>query len=70
MQRMRRGTSKPKRISVALTVEEVLALREVAAASDRSLSWVAAYAIRLYLEATKEPGGTSPSTPSPRDPAR
>lgn len=41
--------SKPKRISVSLTPEEAGALQEIARTSERSLSWVAARAIRLYL---------------------
>lgn len=38
-----------KRISVQLTAQEVGSLEELAKASDRSVSWMAARAIRLYL---------------------
>ena len=47
MLHVKRG--KPKRISVPLTPEEVEALQEIASTCERSLSWVAARAIRLYL---------------------
>jgi predicted transcriptional regulator len=38
-----------RRISVSLTLEEILSLKEIAVTQDRSVSWVAARAIRLYL---------------------
>jgi predicted transcriptional regulator len=48
--------SQPKRIriSVPLTPEEMAALHEIASTSDRSLSWVAARAIRLYIADSQE----------------
>jgi len=49
MLRVKRRASKPKRISVQLTSEEVGTLQEIASIHERSLSWVAARAIRHYL---------------------
>ena len=47
---------KPKRISVTLSIEDRGLLQEIAASKERSISWMAAHAIGLFLsEARKEP---------------
>jgi predicted transcriptional regulator len=48
-----------KRISVPLTLREIAVLQEVADKRDRSLSWVAAHAIRFYLAEMKK--GSQPA---------
>jgi predicted transcriptional regulator len=47
-------SGKPQRISVPVSTAELDILREIANESDRSVSWVAAQAIRFYLDETKK----------------
>jgi hypothetical protein len=42
-------TGKTQRISVPVAVEDLEALREMARKRERSLSWLAAQAIRAYV---------------------
>ena len=49
MQRVGRRVGDTDRISVTLPSEDRAVLAEVAASRDRSLSWMAAHAIRFYL---------------------
>lgn len=46
---MSRRPAKTKRISVPLTLDEIEILEGIATKRDRSLSWVAANAIRFFL---------------------
>jgi len=47
---------KPRRISVTLSTQDLEFLQELAASRERSISWLAAHAIGLFLmEARKEP---------------
>jgi predicted transcriptional regulator len=63
---------KQTRISVSLTPEEIRALQEIANTWERSLSWVAARAIRLYLaeSRTGQQAVPSPGTPGAGDSPR
>jgi predicted transcriptional regulator len=51
--------SKSKRISVPLSPSELEILRKIAEEGDRSISWVAAQAIRFYLAETKKGSATA-----------
>jgi len=56
---------KPKRISVSLTAEELATLQEIASTWERSLSWVAARAIRDFLAASRTDQQATPSPGTP-----
>jgi predicted transcriptional regulator len=58
--------SKTRRISVQLSIEEIEALQKVASASERSVSWVAARAIRIYLADSQKDSQIAAVSGSPR----
>lgn len=47
-------STKTKRISVPLSSDELDALQESATKQERSLSWMAAYAIRFFLAESRK----------------
>ena len=62
--------SKPMRISVSLTPEEIGALQEIASTCERSLSWVAARAIRIYLTGSQKGSRATAGTAGAEDPPK
>lgn len=61
--------AKTKRISVPLTLDEVEILERIATERERSVSWVAANAIRFFLaeRAKKEAPATRLETTTPAE---
>jgi predicted transcriptional regulator len=56
---------KTRRISVPLAPEEIGALQEIADSHERSLSWVAARAIRHYLADSQKESRAVAASASP-----